>query len=140
MVEILHPFNPRVVGSSPTGPTCTPGPSSAWSRSRSTSACWKPGRGGDPTPTPLWPRPATRSPFPSPGCATSPVARTPAVLSAHGPTVALESLTARATVPVHLTVELEGRVAESVEVAAYFVVSESLAKVCVHARVPRRQQ
>ncbi|MGH3478789.1 MAG: hypothetical protein ACRDQD_18365 [Nocardioidaceae bacterium] len=68
------------------------------------------------------------------------MARTPAVLSAHGPTVALESLTARATVPVHLTVELEGRVAESVEVAAYFVVSESLAKVCVHARVPRRQQ
>jgi len=96
--------------------------------------------GGDPTPTPCGQgqrkgrrflrRAARRRPWPAP----------PAVLSARGPAVALESLAARATAPVHLTVELEGRVAESVEVAAYFVVSESLAKVCVHARVPRRQQ
>ena len=62
----------------------------------------------------------------------------PAVLSAHGPAVALESLTARATVPVHLTLEMEGRVAESVEVAAYFVVSESLANIGKHV-APHRQ-
>jgi signal transduction histidine kinase len=57
----------------------------------------------------------------------------PAVLSAHGLAVALESLAARATVPVRLTVELDGRVAEPVEVAAFYVVSESLANIGKHA-------
>jgi signal transduction histidine kinase len=58
----------------------------------------------------------------------------PAVLSAHGLAVALESLAARASVPVRLTVELEDRVAEAVEVAAYYVVSESLTNIDKHAK------
>src|SRR3954467_9797362 len=58
----------------------------------------------------------------------------PAVLSGHGLAVALESLTARAAVPVRLTVDLGGRLPDAVEVAAYYVVSESLANVGKHAR------
>jgi signal transduction histidine kinase len=58
----------------------------------------------------------------------------PAVLSGHGLEVALESLAATSAVPVTLTVELDGRVSESIEVAAYYVVSESLANVGKHAR------
>lgn len=58
----------------------------------------------------------------------------PAVLSAHGLPVALESLAARAPVPVRLAVDLDGRLAESVEVAAYYVVSESLANIGKHAQ------
>jgi signal transduction histidine kinase len=58
----------------------------------------------------------------------------PAVLSAHGLAVALESLAAHATVPVRLMVELDSRVAEPVEVAAYYVVSESLANIGKHAQ------
>ncbi|HEX2362676.1 MAG TPA: histidine kinase [Jiangellaceae bacterium] len=58
----------------------------------------------------------------------------PAVLTAHGLAVALESLAARATVPVRLSVDLQERVAEPVEVAAYYVVSESLANIGKHAR------
>jgi signal transduction histidine kinase len=57
----------------------------------------------------------------------------PAVVSGHGLEVALESLAAGAAVPVLLTVELEGRVNERLEVAAYYVVSESLANVGKHA-------
>jgi signal transduction histidine kinase len=58
----------------------------------------------------------------------------PAVLSGHGLAVALESVTARAPVPVRLTVRLDGRLADPVEVAAYYVVCESLANVGKHAR------
>jgi signal transduction histidine kinase len=58
----------------------------------------------------------------------------PAVLSGHGLLVALESLVASAAVPVRLTVELEERLDEPLEVAAYYVVSESLANVGKHAR------
>ncbi|MFG2652542.1 sensor histidine kinase [Streptomyces sp. NPDC048436] len=58
----------------------------------------------------------------------------PAVLSAHGLAVALESLAARAPVPVHLTVGLDARVTEAVEVAAYYVVCESLANIGKHAQ------
>jgi signal transduction histidine kinase len=58
----------------------------------------------------------------------------PAVLTAHGLPVALESLVARAPVPVRLTVEMDDRVAEPIEVAAYYVVSESLANIGKHAR------
>jgi signal transduction histidine kinase len=57
----------------------------------------------------------------------------PAVVSGHGLAVALESLAALATLPVTLTVDLDGRVNERVEVAAYYVVSESLANVAKHA-------
>jgi signal transduction histidine kinase len=58
----------------------------------------------------------------------------PAVLTAHGLAVALESLAAHTTVPVRLSVDLQERVAERVEVAAYYVVSESLANIGKHAR------
>jgi signal transduction histidine kinase len=58
----------------------------------------------------------------------------PAVVSGHGLAVALESLAARATVPVRLNVELEGRLPEPLEVAAFYLVSESLANIAKHAQ------
>jgi len=57
----------------------------------------------------------------------------PAVLSGHGLAVAVESLAARAPLPVRLHLEV-GRLPEPVEVSAYYVVSESLANVAKHAR------
>ena len=57
----------------------------------------------------------------------------PAVLSAHGLDVALESLAARAPVPVQLSVSLTERPPPAVEVAAYYVISEALANVGKHA-------
>jgi len=57
----------------------------------------------------------------------------PAVVSGHGLGVALESLAARGPVPIRLTVNLEARLRERLEVAAYYVVSESLANVGKHA-------
>jgi signal transduction histidine kinase len=57
----------------------------------------------------------------------------PAVVSGHGLAVALESLAARAPVPVRLTVDLEDRLPEPLEVAAYYLVSESLANIGKHA-------
>jgi signal transduction histidine kinase len=57
----------------------------------------------------------------------------PAVVSAHGLAVAVESLAARAPVPVRLTVELPHRLDEAVEVAAYYVICESLANIGKHA-------
>jgi signal transduction histidine kinase len=58
----------------------------------------------------------------------------PAVLSAHGLGVALESLAARAPVPLHLTVAIEDRLPAAVEAAAYYVVSETLTNIGKHAR------
>jgi signal transduction histidine kinase len=58
----------------------------------------------------------------------------PAVVSGHGLAVALESLAARAAVPVQLDVELDGRLPEPLEVAAYYLVSESLANIGKHAQ------
>jgi signal transduction histidine kinase len=57
----------------------------------------------------------------------------PAVVTGHGLAVALEQLAARAPVPVHLTVAVDERLPERVEVAAYYLVSESLANVAKHA-------
>jgi signal transduction histidine kinase len=57
----------------------------------------------------------------------------PAVLTGHGLKVALESLAARAALPVRLTVDIEQRLPERVEVAAYYVVSESLVNIGKHA-------
>lgn len=57
----------------------------------------------------------------------------PAVLTGHGLAVALESVAAHSPVPVALNVELDGRLRENVEVAAYYVVAESLANVAKHA-------
>jgi signal transduction histidine kinase len=58
----------------------------------------------------------------------------PAVLSGHGLAVAVESLSARAPLPVRQAVEVDDRLPERVEVAAYYVVSESLANIAKHAR------
>jgi signal transduction histidine kinase len=58
----------------------------------------------------------------------------PAVVSGHGLAVALESLAARAPVPVRLTVDVGGRLNERLEVAAYYVVCESLANIGKHAQ------
>jgi signal transduction histidine kinase len=57
----------------------------------------------------------------------------PAVLTAHGLDVALESLTARSVVPVQLSVTIGDRPPPAVEVAAYYVVSEALANVGKHS-------
>src|SRR4029077_7333893 len=48
--------------------------------------------------------------------------------------VALQSIAAQSTTPVRLTVALEDRLPEQIEVAAYYVVSESLANIGKHAR------
>jgi signal transduction histidine kinase len=58
----------------------------------------------------------------------------PAVVTAHGLGVALESLAARALVPVRLTVALGDRLPEGLEVAAYYLVCESLANIGKHAQ------
>ena len=58
----------------------------------------------------------------------------PAVVSGHGLAVAVESLVARAPVPVRLTVDLVDRADEAIEVAAYYVVCESLANIGKHAQ------
>jgi signal transduction histidine kinase len=58
----------------------------------------------------------------------------PAVVSGHGLAVALEQLAARAPVSVDLRVEIDGRLSEPLEVAAYYVVSESLTNVAKHAQ------
>jgi signal transduction histidine kinase len=59
------------------------------------------------------------------------------VVADHGLEVALESLAAGAPVPVRLTVDVDRRVDEPVEVAAYYVVSESLANIGKHARASK---
>src|SRR4029453_10490037 len=61
----------------------------------------------------------------------------PAVLTGHGLAGAPESLGARAPVPVRMAVGVEDRLAEAVEVAAYYVVCEGLANVGKHARATR---
>ena len=58
----------------------------------------------------------------------------PAVVSGHGLGVALEQLTALAPVPVRLTVAIEDRLPEALEVAAYYLVSESLANIGKYAQ------
>jgi signal transduction histidine kinase len=58
----------------------------------------------------------------------------PAVVSGHGLAVALEQLAARAPVPVELRVEIDERLPEPLELAAYYVVAESLANVAKHAQ------
>ena len=58
----------------------------------------------------------------------------PAVVSGHGLEVALEQLAARAPVPVRLNVTVPGRLPEHLEVAAFYLVSESLTNIGKHAR------
>ena len=57
----------------------------------------------------------------------------PAIVTAHGLEVAVESLAGRSPVPVELVVELDDRVSETCQVAAYYVVSESLTNVAKYA-------
>jgi signal transduction histidine kinase len=53
----------------------------------------------------------------------------PAVLTGHGLAVALESVAGQASIPVRLDVRLTERPPEAVEVAAYYVVCESLTNI-----------
>jgi signal transduction histidine kinase len=56
----------------------------------------------------------------------------PAALSHGGLAAALRTLARRSPIPVALDLRLEGRVAESVEVAAYYVVAETLTNTTKH--------
>ena len=57
----------------------------------------------------------------------------PAVLTDHGLQAALGALAARAPLPVELSVDLDDRLAEPLEAAAYFVVAEALTNVARYA-------
>jgi GAF domain-containing protein len=57
----------------------------------------------------------------------------PAVLTESGLRPALRALARRSTVPVSLDVQLAGRLAEPVEITAYYAVSEALANAAKHA-------
>jgi GAF domain-containing protein len=57
----------------------------------------------------------------------------PAILSEAGLTPALKALARRSAVPVELDARVETRLPESIEVAAYYVVSEGLANAAKHA-------
>jgi signal transduction histidine kinase len=59
----------------------------------------------------------------------------PAILSSGGIAPALETLARRSTVPVELTIHNKQRLAEPIEVAAYYIVSEALTNATKHARV-----
>jgi signal transduction histidine kinase len=58
----------------------------------------------------------------------------PAVLSTGGLAPALQALARRSAVPVELTVSTGGRLAERIEVTAYYVVCEVLTNAVKHAR------
>ena len=58
----------------------------------------------------------------------------PAVVSGHGLAVALESLVAASPLDVHLKTDGLPRLAEPLEVAAYYVVSEALTNAAKHAQ------
>jgi signal transduction histidine kinase len=58
----------------------------------------------------------------------------PAVLSHGGLRPALRALRRRAAMPVELSVDVERRLPESVEVAAYYLVTEALTNAAKHAR------
>ena len=57
----------------------------------------------------------------------------PAILAEGGLGPALKTLARRSPVPVELTVRARGRLAEPIEVGAYFVVSEALTNAAKHA-------
>jgi signal transduction histidine kinase len=57
----------------------------------------------------------------------------PAILSEGGLPPALKALARRSALPVELEVDVEARLPEPVEVAAYYVVSEALANAAKHA-------
>ena len=57
----------------------------------------------------------------------------PAILSNGGLGPALKTLARRCTVPVRLDVAVDGRLPDSAEVAAYYVVAEALTNAAKHA-------
>jgi signal transduction histidine kinase len=57
----------------------------------------------------------------------------PAMLSRAGLPVALRGLARRSPIPVELDVEVNGRLAEAIEVTTYYLVSEALANVAKHS-------
>ena len=61
----------------------------------------------------------------------------PAILTDHGLTPAVEALAARAAMPVELSGLPTERLAEPIEAAAFYVVSESLANVAKYASASR---
>ena len=58
----------------------------------------------------------------------------PAILTEGGLRPALKALARRSAVPVEASVDVPGRLPETVEVGAYYVVSEALANATKHAR------
>jgi PAS domain S-box-containing protein len=58
----------------------------------------------------------------------------PAILSSRGLEAALRALRRRAPLPVELTIHLPHRLPQSIEIAAYYAVSEALANVAKHAQ------
>jgi signal transduction histidine kinase len=58
----------------------------------------------------------------------------PAVVTERGLSAALDDLASRAAIPVELEIELPARPPEAVELAAYYLVSESLTNVTKHAQ------
>ncbi|HEY1621218.1 MAG TPA: GAF domain-containing sensor histidine kinase [Streptosporangiaceae bacterium] len=58
----------------------------------------------------------------------------PAILAERGLQAALKALARRSAVPVELSVRVERRLPDQVEVAAYYAVSEALANAAKHAR------
>lgn len=58
----------------------------------------------------------------------------PALITERGLAVALDGLASRASIPVEIKVDLDGRLPEVVELAAYYFVSESLTNAAKHAR------
>ena len=58
----------------------------------------------------------------------------PRILSAGGLTPALETLAGRSPIPVELDLRMDGRLAEPVEVTAYYVVSEALTNAAKYSQ------
>jgi signal transduction histidine kinase len=57
----------------------------------------------------------------------------PSILAEGGIAPALRTLARRSVVPVELELNADGRLPEQIEVAAYYVVSESLTNIAKHA-------
>jgi signal transduction histidine kinase len=63
----------------------------------------------------------------------------PAILAEGGLRPALKTLARRSAVPVHLDIQVAGRLPEPVEIAAYYAVAEALANAAKHARATNTQ-
>ncbi|HEX3616535.1 MAG TPA: sensor histidine kinase [Solirubrobacteraceae bacterium] len=61
----------------------------------------------------------------------------PSILAEGGIVPALRTLARRSVVPVDLELDVDGRLPEQIEVAAYYVVSESLTNIAKHAQASR---